>query len=52
MGKDAWEDMWEEEETAGHFRSAWTLREDLTGIKGSAKDVDGGDNNLVFYRVH
>lgn len=40
------------EEAQGHFTTAWTLREDLTGIRGSAQDVDADYNDLVFYWLH
>lgn len=38
-----------EEEAAGHSISAKTLRENLTVIKGSAKDVDADYDNLGLH---
>ena len=41
-----------EKEAMDHLHKAWTLREELTGIKGTAMDEDSDYNALVFYWSH
>ena len=39
-------------EAIDYYNSAWTLREDITGVRGSPDDKDGDYNALLFYWSH
>lgn len=34
------------------YEKAWTLREAITGLKGSTTDTDADYNQLLFYWSH
>ena len=40
------------EEAKSCFENAWALRKELTGVEGSAEDVDADYNALLFYWSH
>lgn len=40
------------EEASNYLEKAWALKEDITGVKGAADDVDEDYNALLFYWCH